>query len=95
MEIVDTILNTNTAELIAYLRGGGDPNFSEDDSGVTLLHHAVSVGNVELVSVLLDWGADPQQSDRILQESPFALAADLPLTRATVLILTHIPRPLQ
>jgi len=34
MEIVDTILKTNTAELIAYLRGGGDPNFSEDDSGL-------------------------------------------------------------
>jgi len=95
MEIVDTILKGNTEALQTYLSGGGNPNYSEDDAGVTLLHHAVNVENYEAVYVLLDWGADPIRCDRVLQESPLELSVDLPSTLMTALMMTRILLPLR
>jgi len=95
VDIIDTILKGNTEALQTYLSGGGDPNYSEDEAGVTLLHHAVNVENFKAVYVLLDWGADPRRCDRVLQESPLELSVDLPSSLMTVLMMTRILRPLQ
>ena len=65
----------NTALLVAaekeckevakvLLEGGADPNVAQVDNGRwTALHHAAYEGDIEMVQLLVDYGADPDAED--------------------------------
>jgi len=72
--------------LLAY---GADPN-SKDSDGNTPLHHVVSVDNPELISLLLDCGADPKISNNLWQ-LPHQLYDEKERYECTLLLSSDTP----
>jgi len=63
-ELLRAIDNGDVAEAERALRRGADPN-ATDQQGVPPLFHAAQRGNVDMVSCLIRFGADPLQIERV------------------------------
>ena len=75
MDTIDLVLSGNYAELLEQLKSGLDPDYSEE--GVSLLHYAIVFDQYAIAQLLIDWGADINQKDIILDESSAELTCTL------------------
>jgi ankyrin repeat protein len=73
-ELFDLVANNQSAELVARLEGGADPNTETLYTGETLLHAAVAYGASECVHALLEAKANVNATTALYQESPIHLA---------------------
>jgi len=56
--MIHSIIENNIDDFLLYLRYGYSPN-SKDRRGVSLLHHAIRAGQLEIARLLLEKGANP------------------------------------
>jgi len=57
--VLSFVANNNEAQLHAWIKNGGDPNLKTQDGEILLYVATGPHGGVDVVSVLLDAGADP------------------------------------
>lgn len=62
--LLDATRTGNIEATLEHLAAGVDPNTVRDASGATPLHVAATVGDVELIDILLEAGADPTARTR-------------------------------
>lgn len=72
---IDYVILGDYSKLLEQLKSGLDPNFSED--GVSLLHYAVTHEQHAIAQLLIDWGANRDQEDFILGETPTELSHEI------------------
>lgn len=75
VDAIDLILSGNYVKLLEQLKSGLDPNYVEE--GVSLLHYAIMFDQYAIAELLIDWGADINQKDIILDESSAELTCIL------------------
>lgn len=68
MDAIDLVIAGDYFTLLEQLKSGLDPNYAVD--GVSLLHYAVVRDQHEIAQLLIDWGADVNQKDFRLNETP-------------------------
>lgn len=59
MKLIEAVCNNDKASVMRIIAKGINPNLTEDDDGVTALHHAVQRNLMDIVQILLLAGADP------------------------------------
>jgi ankyrin repeat protein len=74
MNLIDVILKHDTVAVQKLLEQGADPNFSEDEAGLTALHFAAQEGDYEIAKLLMTFGADPFRFDKAHEMTPFDVA---------------------
>ncbi len=62
MTLFEAIIENRLAFVNRYLEGGGDPNLC-NDTGSTLLHEAVYEGSIDMIRLLLAFGASVHKVD--------------------------------
>ncbi len=68
----------NDVELVRYyIRSGIDINFQHPEFMTSALMEAIRCGHTEIVSLLLESGANPNLPDDFTDETPLQLAARL------------------
>ena len=68
MDPIELVKNGNYFELVIQLINGLDPNYKEEE--VSLLHYAVVYNQYDIAKLLINWGANPDLEDVLLEESP-------------------------
>ena len=85
-DLIEAIINQNTQAVRKLLEQGCDPNVCDDPAGITPLHYAAQIGNLEIATILVVAGANT-----------FALSCDgyAPLDIAKMHKQPHIQKLLQ
>ncbi len=60
LQLIEAVCNNDQSTLIELIKQGVDLNATEDEAGITALHHAVQRNLPEIVTLLLLAGADPE-----------------------------------
>jgi ankyrin repeat protein len=82
----------NTEEAKKLIEKGADPNSRTSPSGWSVLHYAARNGNVEIVSLLLKAGADPNYSGTMEGQTGTVISLrPLILAQATLDLVKQIP----
>lgn len=61
--IIEDVCNNEIKFVLEYLIKGGDVHFTEDQEGITALHHAVANNHYLIGLLLLNFGADSMIED--------------------------------
>ena len=77
MDLIGAIISKNMTQVSYLLEGNVNLQVSEDESGVTPLHHAVMSSTIEIIFLLLHHEADPFFYSDAHEESAFELACSL------------------
>ncbi len=82
----------NTAEASKLIGKGADPNSRTSPTGWSALHYAARNGNVEIVQLLLQAGADPNYSGTMEGQTGSVISLKpLAVARASLDLITEIP----
>lgn len=86
MDLIDAIIKKNIELVRSLLEQGSDPNYAQDDEGITPLHFAVLSNSLEIVELLYTAGANLDcETDE--GESPLDLAKELKNKKMIALLI--------
>lgn len=74
MDLIDAIASDNKNKVFEFLSSGSDVFCCDDYDNISPLHHAVSTGNIEIIFLLLEYGADPYKRYSRAGQTAFELA---------------------
>lgn len=74
MDLIDAIVNNNGNKVFELLSFGADVILCDDSDNITPLHHAVSTAKIEIIFMLIEFGADPYKRYSETEQTAFELA---------------------
>jgi ankyrin repeat protein len=90
--LMTAVKTDNTAEASKLIGKGADPNSRSSPTGWSALHYAARNGNVEIVQLLLQAGADPNYSGSMNGGANSAVALKpLSLAQASLDLISQVP----
>lgn len=95
-QLIDAIVNKNQTRVEELLQQGANPNQHLDHAKVTPLHHAAQANAIEIVTLLINAGADVYAQTADEHHTPLSIALLFNHLKLARILLNHMyPREIK